>query len=607
MTRAMTTIIAFAAMCSATTVHAQTILNGSAEVSVARNQSQAGDQENANGAVGQNYSLGWDSTLFDPRILRYNVQGSYRTSDFSSVTTGQQSQDGRVGDLGYKIGATVLPQSAMPFFFQTSRTRSRSAGDLAPSNPIRSGLIAASGAPPADFESLNRETSLGWTLGVERLPQVALNYRRGESLVSGGSYTATQRDRDLSASVLKNTRRLHQTFRYQSTDSENQMEQTFAQRLGLLDYDLSAALTAHTQLTLNAGRRSTFARSVFVTPVDTRSGAYAPSSMTGASGAQYGQVNYSYEPTPRLGLRIGANVDRQSGDDSSTAAALGSVSTHAEVVRGLVLTTTGTVGSRQQIVADTPTTVTTRSTDLGASYQLNTRWIGVGANATRGLGNNVTPDGRAGSTDSWSQEAHVSTSIAWFSAGGGYDRSRYRDEILDFGNYASERVRASLQGQATRGSISVNAEQLDVKRGRATTFIRNLQRTLSSTASLRLIGQNFISATAGHFDNGFDGAAGPGTDRSFFWSVGMDGAVAQTLRLTGWVRSEFATASRTQFNLDSLGAFARAEYRLRALNLALEYRRSHSRMRYPGLLGPDAFSGNQIRFSVIRQFGLRVR
>ena len=586
---------------------AQTTVDGSAEVSVARSRTESADQTHADNAVGQNYALGWSSTLFDPRIARYNLQGLFRTSQLSANGSTQPSERGHADDLGYRFGATLLPSSAMPFTFQSSRTRSISAGDLMPGNPIRSGMLVATGAPPAAFESLNRELSAAWHIGLERLPQVDLTMRRGRSVISGGSYEARQADNDLSASVLKNTAATRQVFRYQATQSANILDQTFEQRLGLLDYDLGVTPTAHTRFTAHAGRRTSYAQSVFVRPVDVDAGAYAPASTGGESAAQYAQLGYAYEPNGRFSLRLLGSADRQSGDLASTAAALASVSSHAEVVKGLVLTATGTGGRRQQVVGADMVDVATRTVDGGITYQVNGRWVGVGGSATRGLGTNTTPDGLTGRSESWSGDAHVSTTIRWFGTGVGYDRARYRDDLLDFGNYASERVRASAQAQAARGSLTVNAEQLRLTRGRASTFIRNLQRTLSGTASLRLLGQNFLSATAGHFFNDYAGAAGDGTDRSLFWSVGLDSAVRQALHLSGWLRTETASASRTRFDQDALSAFARVEYRLRTLNFAVEYRRSQSRMLYPGLVGPDAFAGRQVRFSITRQFGFRVR
>lgn len=601
------TCVAGLLLSASAAVSAQTTLNGSAELSVVRSETESAAQRDANGAIGQNYSLGWDSSLVDPRVFRYSVLGTWRSSNYSAATGGAKMQDGRAGDLGYRVGGTLLPASPMPFFFQTSRTRSTSAGDLAPTNPIRSGLLAASGAPPVDYESTNRETTMNWNLGLERLPQVSVAYRRGESAIAGGQYQAHQQDRDFSTSVLKNTRATHQTLRFQSTASENVMQQTYAQSLGLLDYDFGATLPAHLRLTMNAGRRNTYSKSVFQSPVDLEGGAYVPIATSGTAGSQYGQVNLAYEPNMRVSVRATGSVDHQRGDNASTGAVLGSVSAHAEVVKGLSVTSSATTGQRQQVIAGETTRVATRTADAGITYQVNAKHVGAGASTSRGLGSSVTPEGRTGQSEAQSHEVHLSTTAGWFSASAGYDQSRYRDELLDFGNFAADRVRGSVQVQNTRASLSANADEVDMTRGRAATFMRNLQRTISSTASLRLVGQSFISTTAGHFYNNFDGAAGRGVDRTLFWSVGLEGSVRQTLRLSGWLRNEQASASRTLFDQDALSAFGRIEYRLRTLNFGLEYRRSHSRMQYPGMLGPDVFGGRQIRFSVIRQFGARVR
>ena len=342
---------------------AQTTVDGSAEVSVARSSTESADQAHADSSVGQNYSLGWSSTLFDPRIARYNLQGLFRTSQLAANGLNQPSERGHADDLGYRIGATLLPASSMPFTFQSSRTRSASAGELMPGNPIRSALLAATGAPAADFESLNRELAAAWHIGLERLPQVDLTMRRGRSVISGGSYEARQSDNDLSASVLKNTRSTRQVFRYQATQSENILDQTFEQRLGLLDYDLGVSPTAHTRVTAHAGRRTSYAQSVFARPVDAEAGAYTPASTSGESAAQYGQVGYTYEPNGRFSLRVLGSADHQTGDDASTAAALATVSSHAEIVKGLVLTASGAGGRRQQVIGNDLVDVSTRTSN----------------------------------------------------------------------------------------------------------------------------------------------------------------------------------------------------------------------------------------------------
>lgn len=585
----------------------QTTVDGTAEVSAARSETRSTAQRHTDSMFGHNYALGWHSSLWDPRLVRYDLQGMFRTSSLSASTTGERSQDGRAGDLGYKVGAQLLSASALPLFFQMSRTRSNSVGDLGPGNPLRSGLLVASGAPPADFESLSRELTLGWRLALAALPRVELGYRQGQSVIRGGQYSATQRDRDLSGSVSKNTKATRQSLRYQATGSENVLEQTFAQRLGLLDYDFGAATTAHTRLTLHAGRRTSYAKSVFAAPVAASDEVYTPATSAGASAAEYGQVGYDYQPTGRFSLRAHGSVDRQTGDLARTSAALGTLSSHYQVVRGLTLIANGTAGQRQQVIANEPVTVATRSAAGTASYQASGRWLSGGGTATRGVGVNRTPTGQVGSTDAASGELHLSTTVRWFGAGTGYERSQYHDDLLDFGNYESERVRASVQAQTPRASLTTTAEQMRLARGRESTFARNLQRTVSATASMRLAGQSFVSATGGHFTNEFEGAAGVGVDRSLFWSVGVDGTPVSSLHVSAWLRSEVASATRTQFDQDALSAFVRAEYRMRMLNLAVEYRRSESRMRYPGMTGPDLFAGRQLRFSVIRQFGAVLR
>ena len=167
---------------------AQTTIDGSAEWTVAKNASTSDTQSSNNSAFWQNYALGYSSALWDPRLVKYNVEGLFRTSSLTSGATAQSDQEGHQGDLGYKLGASILPASAMPFVVQASRTTSTSSGDLGPSNAIRSGMIAPTGAPPVDFESFNNTMNLGWQLNLSRLPRVELGYRRGNSIVTGGGY-----------------------------------------------------------------------------------------------------------------------------------------------------------------------------------------------------------------------------------------------------------------------------------------------------------------------------------------------------------------------------------------------------------------------------------
>lgn len=587
-------------------VMAQATIGGSAEWTVATDTTTSNSQTYTNSAFLQNYALGFSSSLFDPRLVRFNTEGLFRKSSLTSGGTAQSDALGRQGDVGYKLGASILPASAMPFFLQASRTTSTSSGDLGPSNPIRSGMIAPTGAPAADFESLNKTLSLGWQLGLGRLPRVELGYRQGNSLVTGGGYQAEQNDKDLSAAVSKDTARTQHSFRYQRTAFENQLAQTFVQQLSNLDYDFGADVVKHTRLTAHGGRRTTFARSEFAAPVaGTSAGAYVPPPSSGAAGVDYALAGIQYEPSTRFFLRFDGIADRQTGEQATTTAKLATVSSHVEVLRGLRLTASGTSGARGQLVGAVPLTVTTRSAVGGASYQTSVRWLTGTVSATRGAGRNATQDGRLGRTDSWSREGSLSTTFRWLGVGAGYERVSNRDAILDFGNYESERVRLSAQTDVRRLSISTSADELRIERGLAATHARNVQRTFSAAASLRVRYEVLLTASAGGFENDFAGAIGTGRDRTLFWGVGGQASVRSALHLSGWVRSETAMAGQTSFDQRGLSSSARMEYRLRLLNVAVEYRQSQSTLQYAGMPRPDGFRGRQVRLSVIRQFGFR--
>ena len=79
------------------------------------------------------------------------------------------------------------------------------------------------------------------------------------------------------------------------------------------------------------------------------------------------------------------------------------------------------------------------------------------------------------------------------------------------------------------------------------------------------------------------------------------------LQASAWIRSEFATASKTGYTQEGLSALGRLEYRLRAFRVAAEYRHATSLMQYAEMPNPDNFRGHQFRISLIRQFGMRLR
>ena len=87
--------------------------------------------------------------------------------------------------------------------------------------------------------------------------------------------------------------------------------------------------------------------------------------------------------------------------------------------------------------------------------------------------------------------------------------------------------------------------------------------------------------------------------------TGLDADLSARLHATVWYRSDSAEGSFTQFSQEAISAYARADYRLRLLKLALEYRRSRNLFSYPGVASNN-FAGHQLRFSVSRPFGGRL-
>jgi hypothetical protein len=311
----------------------------------------------------------------------------------------------------------------------------------------------------------------------------------------------------------------------------------------------------------------------------------------------------SYEPNSRLAVRLNGTWDQQSTAAAATNAQLATGSIHAEVVRGLAFNGAATSGQREQVIDDRVIQVATSNGVGGMTYSGGPRWLNGTVTASVGQGTNATPQGERGSTQSWAREASLSSSMGWLGIGTGYERVMNRDAILDYGNYDSERVRASVNLQTTRLSLGGTAERLQIGRGYGETLARNRQETFSATLSGRLWREILITGTAGGFTTTHLSTVGGGFDRSLFWSAGAQVAARGSLRAVGWIRSEDTVAAATLFKQRGLSALARLEYRLRTLNFALEYRRNDSELRYGNAPVPSLYRGNQFRFSLTRNFG----
>ncbi|MEO8681640.1 MAG: hypothetical protein ABI665_21520 [Vicinamibacterales bacterium] len=585
---------------------AQSTVSGSAEWTVAQTDNTTDSQANRNGDFWQNYTVGFHSSIIDPRILKYDTEVSFRTNHLSAAGSNLPDQKGRQNDLGFRVGAFALSSGAFPFFIQASRVFSDSSGELMSGNSVLGGMALQTGAPVTAFETEDRNLNLGGQLNIAGLPRAEVSYRRDNSIVTGGTESAEQRNHDLSANVTRETTRTRQALHYQRAGYGYLLGQEFIQKVDNLDYDFTATVLDHVQLNTRAGRRGSFTKSgLLAPPIDLGDKPYQPPPTDGASDTQYVTGGASYDPNTRISVRLNATWDQQHSTIASTNAGLATGMVHAEVVRGLAVNASLTSGHRGEIIDGAVTDVATSNGVAGITYSGGPRWLSGTLTANTGQGTNATPQGERGSTRSWAREASVASSLGWLGLGAGYERVMNTDAVLDYGNYDSERSRVSANLQSARMSVTGSADRTIVKRGQGETFAHNRQDTFSASLSGRLWHEVLVTGQAGGFTTTQLSAVTAGRDRSLFWGVGAQ-ATMRSLRAIAWIRSEDITAITTRYDQQGLSSLARLEYRLRTLNFALEYRHNNSLLQYGSAPEPTLFRGHQIRFSLTRQFGFGV-
>lgn len=594
--------VVLAATVCATAASAQSSVSGAAELSVAQTQNTTNGDTNSNDEFWQSYSLGLHSNIFDPRVLKYDAEVTFRTNRLNAAGSAAADQHGRQDDLGFRLGAFVLPSGVMPFFAQASRTFSGANGELLFGNNVLGGL-APTGAPIAAFETEDRNLNLGARLVVPGLPRAEVSYRSGEQIVTGGAERAAQRHADISGSVTRETSRSRHALHYQRSGYDYVLTQAFSQRINNLDYDFVAAMPGHLQLTARAGQRDTFARSSLIAPpIDPGDKPYEPPpALDGRSGAQYANGGIAFEPGARFSMRLNGTWDQQRASATATSANLAVASVHAEVVRGLALHGEATSGRRGQIVAGDVRDVDVFNGVAGVTYNGGPRWLTATLSANTGRGLNETPEGLRGETRSLAREASLSSSIGWFGIGAGYEKVMSEDAILDYGNYLSEKRRGTLSIQSARIVLSGSADRLFTERGRGVTFADHRQDTFSGTLTGRLSRQFLLTAMAGGFRTTYLTLFNRGVDRSTFWGGGLQ-ATMRSLHATAWVRSEDMYADSTHYSQRGLSGLARLEYQLRTLHFAAEYRHNDNSLQYGGAPAPTMFRGHQVRFSLTRLF-----
>ena len=575
-------------------------LSGSTEWTVARGADQSDDQTSVNNSFWQNYTVGFDSFVVDPRLLKYNAGVSFRTNHLSFGSDQDAHQGGQRG-VGYDVSASLFPSRPFPLSVQMSRNSVAESGEVPSSSVIRGGIVVPPGQPLPDFRTRGNSLSVNWQLKTEGLPHVDLGYRQGDSLVSGGGYEAEQRNGDLHAIVSKDTPGTRQTFRYQKTSFEHVLAQTFNQHFNELDYELGAMVGRRSRFVAHAGRRGSF--SLFDAPpqiVDAGTGVAVPAPQ-GKSDTAYAISGITFEPNARVSLGLTANIDEQRTAAITTTSELATATARVEPLPGLSASASGIYGTRGQIVGDVPVTVLTRTAQVGSSYHAGVRWLEGSVAVTRGMGENSAVDGRLGEVQSWSGDTSVSASARGVSATAGYERLHSEDGILDLGNYDVRRVRGSLQVSRPRFSLNGSWDQSASDRGQGATFVHALQETYSASLSLRLGRDSALGASGG----GFDSRTTLGRDRTYFGGATFESRRGRVL-MSAALREELTSASTTHLEQWSLFGFGKAEYMRRQFTFGVEYRRSAQNLQFAQMINPAQFRGRQLNLRVSRRFGVRL-
>jgi hypothetical protein len=573
------------------------VVNGLAEWTVSRGTVASDTDENRNNSFWQNYTVGYSAPLFDPRLMTYTGELSFRTS---SQTTGSSGalQHGYRSDTGYKLGASLFPRRPFPLTLQLSRGVNNESGNYPSSSAVRGGIVVPQNEPVPDFRTLSTSRYIGWQLNLASLPQVDLGYRSDASVITGGPYDAEQLNGDVHSTITHGTERTRQVLRYERTSFENRALQAFDQRISDLAYDATITTGARSRIIARVGRRRTF--SLFDLPqpiVDSGTGAYTPPAR-GDVTSVYAIAGVTMEPIPRVAVDVTGSVDRQGADTTETSARLATASGRYDVGRGLQIDGVLTYGERAQVIAGSPLTVRTRSAAAGASYRVGRPWLEATVGGNRGSGVNTTFEGERGSHDAWSAQTTIASTVRWLSVGAGAERIVGHDDLLDYGNYRGWRRRMSLQVLVNRGAISSSWDDTRVDRGRGATFARLRQQTFTGVVTYRVMRDTVVSGSAGGFTSDGD----IGRDRTIFVGGGFNAHPQPPLQILGWIRQEQVVASQVRLDQRTFAWLAQADYQIGLFSVGIEYRYNGNAVQYEGLLAPYVLRGRQLRFTIARRF-----
>jgi len=570
-------------------------VSGVAEWTVGRGGYRTDAGTISNNSFSQLYSVGYKSSLWDPRFLQYTAGVSF---GINSLTFGPQSGSSR--DLGYLFGVNLFPERPFPFSLQVRRDRIGESGDFQSASVVRGGIALEPGQAIPDFLTRNTGLQLNWQLNIPGRPRFDLSYRRDTSTVTGGGAEAGQLTSDLIASAYKETAKIRHTLRYQRNRTDSIVSRVFNQRLTDLNYELNATVGTRSRALVRAGRRSAF--SLFDTPpaqTDFGTPAYQPA-MRGTTTTYFSEGSLYWDPARRLQLDATVSADLNTATGISTRAMLVSSGVSYDVGWGLALSGRGTLGLRGQTALEVIRNVRTSNVSGSVRLSRSVKFIQYGGSATRFLGSNTFGEGAAGTITGSSASLQTNTTFARLpNVSLGYESSRAVDDVLELGNMATERRRAAVTG-GVGGRLTAQAdwEESTIDRGRGLLASTSHIRMTTATVGTRL-GRVALTANVGEFEyrsDMFD------SNRTRFVGGTLSAVIGRSLSLSWNARAEQVVTTLNRQRQNGLYSQFRLDYRLRLFTFGVEHR--YTDLEQIVLTSDPYLSrGSRFLFRISRKFG----
>lgn len=579
---------------SAHPLHAQWV-NGSADWSFARSAFESGSTRTVNHSFAQNYALSYQSIIWDPRFLQYTAG-----LDFQKTGLTLADKKGGASNTGFNLSANLFPARPFPLSIYARRSYGSEFGDFPSSGVVRGGIPLPPGAAYPDVKLRMTSFGLNWSLDSERLPKIEVAYRKDGATAAADVYKSTQKNRTLNVTATKEGARSRSTLRYQRQGFDNLITEALKTRYNDLSYELITTLNKRTKGSMKAGMLDSY--SLFDTPrqgTEIGGGPYQPPSKGGFR-LYYATANMSYQTTKKLLTSFTASYDRGQSDVGSSHSLLFSATNSYTPLPMLNLHGNATYGLRGQVTDDRNVSARTSSLGGGAVVNVPLKLVLVGFGVDYSKGRNQSDSGVSGRTSSWTATANASTSaLKVVSLTADYERGRSTDELLSFGNYAIDRVRASAHSQAIwRTRAEVNWEQAKTLRGAVGGLGNNRSQVVSGEIHIDLGRMRRVSLTVGRFLNRTEAAL----DRTSYYGVDFEAYMFRALRVSFTARRETYQLEK-YLSQDGLRLITQLEYRLRAFTFGFEHRYSTLDQALYSRESPLSFYGNQVLFRVSRKFG----